>query len=199
MLWIISFRRSKTNMLPIAVREDFNDALGLARWLAEDFDPDYIEQMTQDDYAIFFFSDAIVGESYPLVKVDKLELGTPIPEWVYEQAKQFGADHRPPVKTPTPIFTGLVSGRAMCRHLVSLGVPAQKIVRKQETGDYVADFFVPEMQEPVAPAEEWAKQIQAALPSAQIIDIHNTRANWRPGNPVIYSTVIFRLEEKENS
>lgn len=88
----------------------------------------------------------------------------------------------------------MVSGRAMCRHLVSLGVPAQKVVRKQETGDYVADFFVPEMSEPVAPAKEWAKRIQEVLPSAKIIDTHDTIATWRPGQPVIYATVIFQLE-----
>lgn len=91
----------------------------------------------------------------------------------------------------------MVSGRALCRHLVSLGVPAQKIVRKQETGDYVADFFVPEMSEPVAPAKEWAKRIREALPSARIIDTHDTIAAWREGQPVIYATVIFQLMDAE--
>ena len=86
----------------------------------------------------------------------------------------------------------------MCRHLVSLGVPAQKIVRKQETGDYVADFFVPEMAEPVAPAKEWAERIKAAMPSARIIDTHDTIASWRSGQPVIYATVIFQLIERES-
>lgn len=88
----------------------------------------------------------------------------------------------------------MVSGRAMCRHLVNLGVPAQKVVRKQETGDYVSDFFTDEFTEPVAPAKEWAKRIQEVLPSAKIIDTHDTIAAWRPGQPVIYATVIFQLE-----
>lgn len=85
----------------------------------------------------------------------------------------------------------------MCRHLVSLGVPAQKIIRKIETGDYVADFFVPDMSEPIAPAEEWAKRIQAVMPNVRIIDTHNTIAAWRKGQPVIYATVIFKLEDTE--
>jgi hypothetical protein len=91
----------------------------------------------------------------------------------------------------------MFSGRAMCRHLVSLGVPAQKIVRKQDTGDYVADFFVPEMSEPVAPAKEWAKRIREVMPHARIIDTHDTIAVWRPNQPVIYATVIFQLTEAE--
>jgi poly-gamma-glutamate capsule biosynthesis protein CapA/YwtB (metallophosphatase superfamily) len=95
------------------------------------------------------------------------------------------------------VSTTLISGRALCRHLTSLGVPAQKIVRKQETGDYLADFFVPEMTEPVAPAKEWARRIQEVLPSARIIDTHDTIAAWRPNRPVIYATVIFKLEDSE--
>lgn len=87
-----------------------------------------------------------------------------------------------------------LSGRAMCKHLVSLGIPAQKIVRKQETGEYVAEFFVPEMSEPVAPAREWASKITEALPLARIIDTHDTFASWRENQPVIYATVIFKLE-----
>lgn len=90
----------------------------------------------------------------------------------------------------------MVSGRAMCRHLVSLGVPAQKIVRKQETGDYVADFFVPEMTEPVASGKVWAERIKAVMPHVRIIDTHDTIAAWRPGQPVIYATVIFHIPEE---
>lgn len=91
----------------------------------------------------------------------------------------------------------MLSGRAMCKHLVSLGIPAQKIVRKQETGDYVVDFFVFELSEPVAPAKEWVELIKAQLPSVRIIDTHDTIASWRPNQPVIYATVIFQLAESD--
>lgn len=84
----------------------------------------------------------------------------------------------------------------MHRHLASLGVPAQKVVRKQASGDYVADFYVPQMEQPIAPAHEWAKRIRATLPEARIKDTHDTIADWRPGNPVIYATVIFSVPEK---
>jgi hypothetical protein len=91
----------------------------------------------------------------------------------------------------------MFSGREMCRQLVKLGVPAQKIVRKQETGDYVAEFFVPEMSEPIAPAKEWAKRIREAIPNVRIVDTHDTIAAWRPGQPVIYATVIFQMADQE--
>lgn len=90
----------------------------------------------------------------------------------------------------------MVSGRQMQRNLVNLGIPAQKIVRKQDTGDYVADFFVPEMSDSVAPAKEWAKRIREVMPNARIIDTHDTIAVWRPNQPVIYATVIFQLSEE---
>lgn len=85
----------------------------------------------------------------------------------------------------------------MCRHLVALGVAAQKVVRKQETGDYVADFFIPEMDDPIPPATEWARQIRRVLPEAHIIDTHDTIAAWRAGQPVIYATVVFQLSEQD--
>lgn len=91
----------------------------------------------------------------------------------------------------------MLSGRAMCRHLVSLGVAAQKVVRKQETGEYVADFFVPEMDDAILPAKTWAQRISEALPNAHIIRVHDTIAGWRPEQPVICATVTFRWLEQE--
>lgn len=89
----------------------------------------------------------------------------------------------------------MLSGRALHRQLESLGIAAQKVVRKQETGDYVADFYQPEMNSETAPAKEWAKQIKKTFPQAQIVGTHDTIASWRPGNPVIYATVIFQLPD----
>lgn len=91
----------------------------------------------------------------------------------------------------------MLSGREMCRHLETLGVVAQKVVRKRETGDYVAEFFVPEMAVAIPPAEEWAQCILEVLPDAFIINKHNTIAAWRPGKPVIYATVIFQLADED--
>lgn len=85
----------------------------------------------------------------------------------------------------------MLTGRAMYRHLVSLGIDVQKVVRKRETGNYVADFFVPQMQNSIAPADEWARKIRTVLPSASIIDTHDTIADWRSGEPVIYASVAF--------
>lgn len=91
----------------------------------------------------------------------------------------------------------MLSGRAMRRHLTSLGVPAQKVVRKQASGDYVADFYVPQMEQPVPSAQEWASRIRRSLPQARIKDTHDTIADWRPGNPVIYATVTFSVRDTD--
>lgn len=80
----------------------------------------------------------------------------------------------------------------MQRHLASMGVAAQKIVRKQQSGEYVADFFVPGMTDPIAPAQVWARRIKDALPAARIVETLDTVADWRPDSPIIHAIVIFR-------
>jgi len=93
----------------------------------------------------------------------------------------------------------MVSGRALRRHFAALGIPAQKVVRKKESGAYVADFFIPEMDDPIASSVVWARRIQSTFPTAHIISTHDTIASWRPGNPVIYATVVFFLPEDSNA
>jgi len=83
----------------------------------------------------------------------------------------------------------------MRRHLETRGVCAQKIVRRRDTGDYVADFYVPEMNDPIEPSKIWAGRIRRTLEDVTIVTMHDTIASWRPGHPVIYATVIFRWQE----
>lgn len=90
----------------------------------------------------------------------------------------------------------MLSGRAMQRHLVSLGIAAQKVVRKRETEAYVAEFFVPNMESAIASSQEWALSIRQALPHAHIIDTHDTIAAWRPDKPIIHATVVFHLSRQ---
>ncbi|MGB7340792.1 MAG: hypothetical protein WBC91_17980 [Phototrophicaceae bacterium] len=87
----------------------------------------------------------------------------------------------------------ILSGRAMCRHLMSLGVTAQKVVRKRETGDYVADFYIPDMDDSIAPASQWAQAIRHVLPDVHIIETHDTVASWRQNQPIIHATVVFQV------
>ena len=90
-----------------------------------------------------------------------------------------------------------MTGRAMQRHLETCGIAAQKIVRKRDTGVYVAEFFVPEMSAEIDSSKVWAKRIRASLPQATIIDTHDTIASWRDDNPVIFATVIFQLQDED--
>lgn len=86
-----------------------------------------------------------------------------------------------------------MSGRAMRRHLAAMGICAQKIVQKRDTGHYVAEFFVPGMQDPIEPSIAWARRICQMLPDAVIIKTQDTVARWREGCPIIYATVVFNL------
>ncbi len=91
----------------------------------------------------------------------------------------------------------MMSGREMFRYLVSLGIGVQKVVRKRQTGDYVADFYVPELHAPVPSARVWALRLQQIMPGVTILATHDIVAPWRAGCPIIYATVVFRLAEQE--
>ena len=89
----------------------------------------------------------------------------------------------------------MVTGRDIWRYLIASGIEAQKVVRKRETGDYIADFYIPNMKDPIPSSQEWASLILMILPDVNIVETHDTVAGWRPGQPVIHATVIFRLAD----
>jgi len=79
----------------------------------------------------------------------------------------------------------------MFSYLQSAGIDVQKVERKRSTGHYIADFYVPEMRDPVPPASTWARAIaQAGL---RVLGTADTVADWRPDQPVICATVTFTL------
>ena len=79
----------------------------------------------------------------------------------------------------------------MQTYLRSLGINVQQVTRKRRTGHYLAEFFVPEMREPVPPAALWAQTISDA--GLTVLDSEDTVASWRPDRPVIWATVTFAL------
>lgn len=86
----------------------------------------------------------------------------------------------------------ILNGREMQQRLGTAGIYAQKVIRKRETGYYVADFYEPNMQAAVPPAQVWARQLQQRYPGkVRIIQTRDTRADWRPGSPVILASVTF--------
>lgn len=84
-----------------------------------------------------------------------------------------------------------LSGPKMRQYLSSLGVNVTEVVRKRDTGHYVADVYVPGMGEAVQPAEVYAEQISSVIP-ATIVHQHNQTAHWRDGNPVVWASVHFK-------
>lgn len=76
----------------------------------------------------------------------------------------------------------------------------QKVVKKRRTGYYTAEFFVPGMEEPIAPSATHAARLQAQFPErVRIIQTRDTTADWRPGKPVIWATVTFEINDTPDS
>jgi hypothetical protein len=93
-------------------------------------------------------------------------------------------------------FNRDLNGREMQARLERAGIRPQKVVRKRETGFYMADFYVPEMQAAVPPARTWAKEIERIFPGqVQIIQTDDMRAEWRDGQPIIAATVTFSFRQ----
>jgi len=88
-------------------------------------------------------------------------------------------------KTPT--------GPAMKSTLKRAGIEPQSVVRRQQTGFYVAEFYNKAMKDPVQPSKLYAEAIKERMADLEIIDTHDTVADWRPGKPVIWASVTFKI------
>ena len=92
------------------------------------------------------------------------------------------------------INTQSVSGPTMKNMLRDCGIEAQQVTQKRDSGFYVAEFYQPKMENPVASSRVWAEAITERLPNVTIIDQHDTVASWRIGKPVIWASVTFGVK-----
>lgn len=87
-----------------------------------------------------------------------------------------------------------LNGREMQTRLERSGIRAQKVVKRRFTGHYTAEFYVPNLEAAVPAAREWARRIEQGLGGAiEIIEVRDTRADWRPGKPIIAASVTFAV------
>lgn len=77
------------------------------------------------------------------------------------------------------------------------GIPVTHVHRSQETGEYRAEFYIPDMEKGVDPASVWAERILEKFPDVIITATHDTIAHWREGQPVIAAGVTFIEKKKE--
>ena len=84
------------------------------------------------------------------------------------------------------------SSSVMCRRLQKAGIPIQKVVRRFESGDYIAEAYHPGMEHPVESAFAIANQIQAVVNDVRIVSCSDKIAEWRDGQPVIWASVTFK-------
>lgn len=91
-IYVVLLRTAKHNMRTVAVRDRFGSALYLARGLmqlAEGSDK-YHEQLYGRDMASFFFSNALPGQTFPIVKIESQELNADVSDLVFQNASQLG-------------------------------------------------------------------------------------------------------------
>jgi len=98
-------------------------------------------------------------------------------------------------RKPTPHIPP--TGPAMQECMEQVGIHAQKVVRQRDTGHYIADFYVPGMQTPIPPSDNWATVMQQRLAGLTVIDTSDTVAGWRSDKPVIWASVTFVLDQTE--
>ncbi len=84
------------------------------------------------------------------------------------------------------------SGPVMCRRLKKAGIPVQKVVRRLDTGEYIAEAYHPGMEHPVESSFSIASKIQAMIDGVRVVSCNDKIAEWRDGQPVIWASVTFQ-------
>jgi len=101
------------------------------------------------------------------------------------------------MQTPSPIRKRL-QGKRFLEALQSVGIEAHNASRNRRTGIYTVMFCDPNISDlnskGTRPAREWAERITAAFEDAEVIDMYDSVAEWRPGKPVIFAQVKVRVK-----
>jgi len=84
------------------------------------------------------------------------------------------------------------SGPEMYRRLKKAGIPVQKVSRRMDTGEYVAEAYHPGMEYPVESSFSIANKIQTMIDGVRVISCNDKIAEWRDGQPVIWASVTFQ-------
>jgi len=85
------------------------------------------------------------------------------------------------------------SGSVLCRRLQKAGIPVKKVVRRIDSGDYIAEVYHPGMQEPVESSFTLASQMQSVIDNIRVVSCNDKIAEWRDGQPVIWASVTFKM------
>jgi hypothetical protein len=91
-----------------------------------------------------------------------------------------------------------LTGPAMKNLLENVaGIKAPQVVRSRVTGNYVANVFVPGLDEPVEPADVLSAKIMRAFNGVKIVETGETRADWRKDCPVVMVGITFTADQIE--
>lgn len=96
MIYVITVRFDRRNMRVVAARHDFEKARNCARRLAFLADPKFIEQLypseTGRDGASYFLSNALPGQSFPIVKIEATDEMSAPPDWLVSHMRDLGKE-----------------------------------------------------------------------------------------------------------
>jgi hypothetical protein len=102
------------------------------------------------------------------------------------------------VSTQSTKYRKPLTGPAMKDLLANVaGIKAPQVVRTRATGNYVANVFVPGLNEPVEPADVLTAKLMRAFNGVKIVETGETRADWRKDNPVVMVGITFTADQIE--
>lgn len=81
--------------------------------------------------------------------------------------------------------------------LEAAGICPQQVVRNRATGTFVVEFNAPTLTDMngvgLERGDVLARAIAKAISDAQVVDVYETIAEWRPSRPVLFVRVWVKL------
>jgi hypothetical protein len=91
-------------------------------------------------------------------------------------------------------------GKTLLSRLAAAGIQADNVTQNRRTGVFTVKFTAPNINNFYSKGTDsgrvWAERIQAAIPEADIIDVYDSVAEWRPQLPILFATVFLALPAK---
>jgi hypothetical protein len=93
-------------------------------------------------------------------------------------------------------------GKSLLIRLHEAGIQADNVTQNQRTGLYAVKFVAPNLNSLYSKtdsAQVWSQRILEAIPDAEIVELYDSRAEWRPQLPILFATVFLALPAQKKS
>lgn len=116
---------------------------------------------------------------------------------IHEAPIELAIPNRQPAIT---IHRPVKTGPSFRELLLAAGIEAANVTKNRTTGDFTVKFVDPAMSDfrslGTDPARVWAERIAAVFPNVKIVETFDSISTIRPVHPVIFATVICRMNAK---